>query len=194
MPPWDVVKPLSVTRASGGQVVPQADDSVLIPTSAEKDTYSINLSVSPANAAAALTEISAIQLETLPDESLPNQGSGHGGGNFVITQVKAEWVPDDVRSRPVRFVRISIPGQQKILSLAEVQVFVGGENVAGQGLATQSSVDFCGFAGISHRWQLKRNICGQVGNPYGDFRRALVGNRFAELARRRKNRDLEPDR
>lgn len=38
-----------------------------------------------------------------------------------------------------RFVRIEIPGKEKILSLAEVQVFSGKENIAMTGEATQSS-------------------------------------------------------
>ncbi len=143
-PVWDVVKPFSITCASGGQVEPQDDQSLLIPTAAEKDTYSIDFRISPESAAASAAEISAIRLETLPHQSLPDQGSGHGGGNFVITQVKAEWVPVDAQSQPVRFVRVSIPGQQKILSLAEVQVFVGGENIASRGVATQSSVESSG--------------------------------------------------
>ncbi|MCI0361767.1 MAG: DUF1553 domain-containing protein, partial [Planctomycetaceae bacterium] len=48
-----------------------------------------------------------------------------------------------------RFVRIELPGSQRILSLAEVQVFAGGENVAPQGTATQSSVAFDGPANLA---------------------------------------------
>jgi cytochrome c553 len=43
-----------------------------------------------------------------------------------------------------RFVRFELPGKQKILSLAEVEVFAGGVDVARAGRATQSSVDFGG--------------------------------------------------
>jgi len=43
-----------------------------------------------------------------------------------------------------RFVRFELPGKQKILSLAEVELFAGGANVAPSGRATQSSVDFGG--------------------------------------------------
>jgi hypothetical protein len=46
-------------------------------------------------------------------------------------------------------VRIELPGSQKILSLAEVQVFAGGENIAPQGTATQSSVAFDGPAKLA---------------------------------------------
>jgi hypothetical protein len=43
-------------------------------------------------------------------------------------------------------VRVELPGEAKLLSLAEVQVFSGSENVAPSGKATQSSTDFQGEA------------------------------------------------
>jgi hypothetical protein len=45
-----------------------------------------------------------------------------------------------------RFVRVELPGEQRMLSLAEVQVFAGGENIAIEGKATQSSTGFGGTA------------------------------------------------
>ncbi|NBV22793.1 MAG: cytochrome C precursor [Proteobacteria bacterium] len=43
--------------------------------------------------------------------------------------------------KPARFVRIDLPGDKRVLTLAEVEVFVGGKNVAREGKATQSSTD-----------------------------------------------------
>ncbi len=48
-----------------------------------------------------------------------------------------------------RFVRVELPGAGKFLSLAEVQVFSGGENLALKGTATQSSTDFGGPAKLA---------------------------------------------
>ena len=45
-----------------------------------------------------------------------------------------------------RYVRVEIPGNNKMLSLAEVQVFAGAENVAKSGEAKQSSTDYDGPA------------------------------------------------
>src|SRR5262245_34274302 len=39
-----------------------------------------------------------------------------------------------------RFVRIELPGDNKMLHMGEVQVFVGDQNIATSGKATQSSV------------------------------------------------------
>lgn len=47
-----------------------------------------------------------------------------------------------------QFVRISLPGEKRILTLAEVEVISGGENVATKGKATQSSV---GSGGVPER-------------------------------------------
>jgi hypothetical protein len=54
-------------------------------------------------------------------------------------------------SEPLKahYVRIELPGQGKMLSLAEVQVFSGDENLALKGTATQSSTDYDGPAKLA---------------------------------------------
>ena len=44
-----------------------------------------------------------------------------------------------VTGKPARFVRIELPGDKRILTLAEVEVFSAGRNIAAGGKATQSS-------------------------------------------------------
>ena len=51
-----------------------------------------------------------------------------------------------VTGRPARFVRIELPGDKRILTLAEVEVISGGKNVARGGKATQSSTNGSGTA------------------------------------------------
>lgn len=46
-----------------------------------------------------------------------------------------------VTGRPARFVRIELPGDKRILTLAEVEVFSDGKNIAPSGKATQSSTN-----------------------------------------------------
>lgn len=88
----------------------------------------------------------AVQLETLRDDGLPRggPGSGPGNGNFVLNELELR--VDRKRSNPprARFVRIELPGEQRILSLAEVEVFAQGRNLAPEGRATQSSVAYGG--------------------------------------------------
>ena len=51
-----------------------------------------------------------------------------------------------VTGKPARFVRIELPGNRRILTLAEVEVFSGGKNIAPQGKAKQSSTNGSGVA------------------------------------------------
>ena len=64
---------------------------------------------------------------------------------------QADHVVVPQRSGPLktRFVRIELPGKEKLLSLAEVQVFQGDENLALGKKATQSSVDYDGKAALA---------------------------------------------
>ncbi len=61
---------------------------------------------------------------------------------------------------PGRFVRIELPGQGRVLTLAEVEVASHGNNVARGGHASQSSVAYNGSA--------ERAIDGNTSGRYGD--------------------------
>jgi hypothetical protein len=131
---WLPLTPSALTSQAGLAMAREADGTVAVATTAEKDRYVIEF-----DAPAART-LSALRLEALPHESLPNQGPGHAAGNFVITGIKAEVKPPDHAKAPqVRFVRIELAGKDKLLQLAEVQVFSNGVNVAPQGTASQKS-------------------------------------------------------
>ena len=64
------------------------------------------------------------------------------------------------RSTLGRYVRIELPGEARTLTLAEVEVFSNGENVARSGTATQSSVAWGGAP--------ERGIDGNTSGRYGD--------------------------
>ena len=93
--------------------------------------------------------LTGVRLEALPDPKLPGMGPGHAGGNFVISRVTAQLVPPAAAKPTARFVRVALPGKDRILSLAEVQVFSGTENVALKGEAKQSSTAFDGPAKLA---------------------------------------------
>ena len=67
---------------------------------------------------------------------------------LAAAQRAAAELPDSSAAAPVtgRFVRLSLPGPARFLSLAEVQVFRGVTNLARDGQATQSSTGFEGGA------------------------------------------------
>lgn len=62
----------------------------------------------------------------------------------TLKKINAE--PNPVKAR---IIRIELPGRDKILSLAEVQVFSGETNLALQGSASQSSTDYEGPAQLA---------------------------------------------
>ena len=121
---WQTPQPVNVTTQSKQTARIAPGGTVSIPTNSDTDSYTVEL---PATGG----KFSALRIETIPAD---------GFGNFVITDVKAEVVPPDARqAAQVRYVRIELPGEKKLLQLAEVQVFSGSENIAPAGTATQSS-------------------------------------------------------
>jgi hypothetical protein len=140
---WVVLDPASF-RAEKGTVLKKLPDSSLRAEGPNPDTETYTVT-----ARADLKGITAFRLEALPDPALPSGGAGRApDGNFVLSHVAVTAAPAGQEDRPVtgRFVRVEIPGDGKILSLAEVQVFSRGENVARKGQASQSSTDFGGDA------------------------------------------------
>jgi mono/diheme cytochrome c family protein len=86
--------------------------------------------------------VEALRVEALTDPRLPKNGPGHSNGNFVLSQVRAEWIPDDAKPVTARYLRIDlISDRYDFLALAEVQVFSANTNIALKGSATQISTD-----------------------------------------------------
>jgi mono/diheme cytochrome c family protein len=136
---WQPVEPKSLSAESNAKLAVLDDQTIVAESTAKTDVYKLELPV-------ANNRLTAIRLEALPLESLPNQGPGRADGNFVVSRITASIIPPSGR-RPVgRLVRIELPGKQKYLSLAEVQVFAEAENLALRGSASQSSTDFDGPA------------------------------------------------
>ena len=138
---------------SGATIEAQPDGAVLVTkTAAKRDTYTLEMPI------AAAQKLSALRIESLPHDSLPGRGAGHGGGNFAVTRVRAAITPPEGATGPVaRFVRVELPGKSKILQLAEVQVISGGANVALQGEAKQSG----SYAGAIAARAIDGNTAGE---------------------------------
>ncbi|MBL9169975.1 MAG: DUF1553 domain-containing protein [Verrucomicrobiales bacterium] len=139
--PWSVLVPELVRSTSGAKMAIQDDGSVLADRGGKTDTYTAVIPVKTN------TLLAALRLEALPDERPPGRGVGHAGGNYLLSGVRAELMPTLEVRASARYLRIELPGKEKILSLAEVQVFSGSNNVALQGKATQSTTAYEGAAG-----------------------------------------------
>jgi len=143
---WVVLSPDEARSAGGATLKILPDSSILAQgTNPATDVYTIE-------ATTELKDITGFRLEAIPDPSLPNQGAGRAAdGNFVLGRFAVTAAPVDASSNSPRgrFIRIEIPGEGRILSLAEVQVLSQGNNLALQGEATQSSTDYDGPAKLA---------------------------------------------
>jgi mono/diheme cytochrome c family protein len=85
---WSVLEPLRVTSSNGVTLTPQADLSVLASgTRPERDTYTVV-------AVTGLKGITAIRLEVLSDEGLPQKGPGRqDNGNFHLSEFRVSVAP-----------------------------------------------------------------------------------------------------
>ena len=118
---WRSPKPAHVSAADAGI---GDDGRVVLTQNPDTAVHVVELPLSG-------DTLSAVRLDTAPQS---------GFGNFVLTGLKAEVVPPDTQAAlRARFVRVELPGEKKMLQLAEVQVFSGAENLALKGEARQSS-------------------------------------------------------
>jgi hypothetical protein len=140
---WVTLQPESFRTDKGTKLVQLEDGSLLATNGVEaKDVYHVT-------ARTPFPKVTALRLEALSDPALPKQGPGHAGGNFVLNEISVSFAPDPPRPAQTRFVRIELPGKERMLSLSEVQVFSGGTNVALKTKATQSSTDYGGAAALA---------------------------------------------
>jgi hypothetical protein len=141
-PPWRPLRPDALSSRSGARMTRLDDHSVLVEPSGKTDVYSVELPDVG-------RRLAALRLETLPHDSLPAKGPGLAAGNFVVSRVQASTMPPGGRRLAGRFVRLELPGKDRILSLAEVQVFDGTDNLARRGTARQSSTANDGVARLA---------------------------------------------
>ena len=143
MPKWTRSHPNEV---SAGHRTLEVTEDGLVQASGikkEKDTYRVSIPLDGES-------VTAIRLETEPQKE-----------NFAVSQLKVQWRPETQEGVIAQFVRVELPGKRKILSLAEVEVFSSGVNIARDGKATQSSTASGGLA--------KR---GNDGNTNGNYSEA----------------------
>jgi len=144
---------VSTMQARGGKLHSLADGSILASDENTPDQQYTLFARSP------LRRITAIRLEALPHPSLPKGGPGRGvAGRFVLNRFRAALLPAEREHISARYLRIELPGSQRICSLAEVQAFRGAVNLAPDGKATQSSLEPGGDA----RWAIDRRTPGNV--------------------------------
>ncbi len=140
--PWRPLSPSELSSRSGARMTRLEDHSVLVEPSGKTDVYK-------AEFPGVGHRLAALRLETLTHNSLPAKGPGLAAGNFVVSRVQASIMPPGGRRLAGRYVRLELPGKDRILSLAEVQVFDGADNLARRGTSRQSSTAYDGPARLA---------------------------------------------
>jgi hypothetical protein len=140
---WQLLKPSEVTSAAGATCTILDAGSVLVTgANPDFDTYTLR-------AACDLSQVTAVRLEAIPHTSLPSGGPGRADdGGFVLSNVKLLQEPI-TPTRDVKFVRVELPDRHDYLTMSEVEVFRGEENIARRGTASQSSTAYEGHARLA---------------------------------------------
>jgi hypothetical protein len=84
---WTLVEPESLSATGDNKLTLQSDGSIVAKGPKGSSDYLIL-------AHTALTNITGVMLETLPDDALPRFGPGRSSdGNFVLSEIEARWSP-----------------------------------------------------------------------------------------------------
>ncbi len=79
--------------------------------------------------------------DTEKDSTKKDKAEKKPAANAVAPKASESKIPALVSGKPAQFIRIELPGEKRILTLAEVEVISGGKNIATAGKASQSSTN-----------------------------------------------------
>ena len=125
-PTWNIVTPISAKAKQRDFVIDPDGWTTADGEKPNTETITLQFDLSP-------SVLAGLRLETAKQKS-----------NFVISQMRAVWTPHVPQPIKARFVRVELPGKEKMIHLAEIQAFSNGTNVAASGKAKQSSTRFGG--------------------------------------------------
>ncbi|PYJ05801.1 MAG: hypothetical protein DME25_07785, partial [Verrucomicrobia bacterium] len=138
---WVSLRPVKMEAKSGGLISAAEDNAVKVAPQLKTETYSVELALEG-------KRIAGLRVEALPSVLKPESGDA-GNGGYVISHVAAKVLSPATNRAAGRYVRVELPGKEKFLSLAEVQVYEGTNNLARRGEASQSSTAFDGPARLA---------------------------------------------
>jgi Protein of unknown function (DUF1553)./Protein of unknown function (DUF1549)./Planctomycete cytochrome C./F5/8 type C domain. len=137
---WLALEPLTMKSEGGGLVERGSDNTVKAAPQQKTETYRFEF-------AQGAGRVAGLRLEVLPGEKFSEEDKRNAG--FSISQVQAMLITPTTNRPLVRYVRLELPGNDKILSLAEVEVYNGKTNLALHGKASQSSTAFAADARLA---------------------------------------------
>ena len=142
---WEILKPIKAKATSGATLAVGEDGSVLASgVKKATDEYKFIFQSS-------LESVTALRVEFLTDDSLTLGGPSRNH-NLVLNEIilNSMGLPRaEGGVKKGQFVRIELDEKDRILHVAEVQAFVGQENVALKGKAKQSTTGYGGVAKLA---------------------------------------------
>jgi len=167
---WKPLRPERLESSGGAKFTVRSDASIAVDgESTEADEYLIIATLPHIN-------IRAVKLEALGDASLPSGGPGRASnGALCVTQFSASLTERDEQHDKVtgRYVRVELPGPDRPLMMAEVEVFADGKNVALRKQTAQSSAERRSFG--------ERAVDGNRHGAYDHYRPTTVMHTRAGL-------------
>jgi hypothetical protein len=156
-------QPLVITgaKATSGANLETLPDQSLIARSgaAERDDYTIR-GTTP------LTQITALRIEALPDDSLPARGPGRAGGNAVLTEIRASFVNKTPSSLALASSALRRPGKTGC-SPSRKWKCSAAERISHPRAQPRNRASTIKVKLPGHRWQYGWPLrAGQVGHPY----------------------------
>ena len=130
-PKWEPVQPGELKSTNGATLELEADGAIFSSgTQPPKDTYTITADV-------ALTEVTGIRLELLPDDRLPSKGPGrHANGNPIVSEIRLSTISKaDGQQKDIEFRDPSADFNQKGY---EVDKAVDGKPNTGWAISPQT--------------------------------------------------------
>ena len=158
---WQQPLMADIQVESGGSVSMEQANIVSIDSHSPTDGYQLAWQI---DSEKELLSLRGLRIETYPSIAANSEQPGSNNSaddtekkadaksfskvpsdNFVLTNVAIE-VQSTSQPTLAQFLRVELPGDSKMVSIAEAEVFSGGENLARQGVASQSSTGFEGDA------------------------------------------------
>ena len=130
---WQPLAAGTMSAKSGAALEGDPEGIVRVAQRAENDVYTFTTTGDT------VQTLTGLRLETFPIEKGAPIGPVSNAGEFVVTRVLASITPAGEHEVTGRYVRVELPGKDRVLALAEVQVFSNGDNLAPGATSRQSS-------------------------------------------------------
>ena len=171
---WQLLRPSEGGFAGRRRHATILDDGSVLVTGQKSDTDTYTVA-----AARELSQITAVRLEALPHDSLPDGGPGRCRGRRLCRYPRCELFQEPIRpAENVKYVRVELPTGTITSRCRRCRFSAATRTWPARGKATQSSTAYEGHARAGDRRQHASTLRhGPVDLAHGVQRQSVVGGR-----------------